>query len=215
MNKLWKYLVLSFALHLALIFTLMTGHYSDKQRGVSYVYEVSLLSGMPMETLPSSSEQASFSAPMQEMLPEEITPELASYDINTETQAENKKAQQPGMPTHVLFGAGGQLADESTGNSSLAVKLWRTRIWYIVNTLRKSPLELSITDKSLKNTCLLRVSRDGQLLQKQLLVSSGNTQFDRSVIMALNRIIRLPPPPNELIAEYDWVEIIIIYSPSI
>jgi TonB family protein len=79
--------------------------------------------------------------------------------------------------------------------------------------LWKPPPEMDIMDMSLQTTYLLRVSHDGELLQKKLLVSSGNTPFDRSILTALNKTTHFPPPPPGLIAGQDWVEITMSFKP--
>ena len=59
---------------------------------------------------------------------------------------------------------------------------------------------------------LLRISRRGSLLQKKLLVSSGNVPFDRSILIALGRAIRFAAPPLILIAGEDWVEVTMSFT---
>ena len=68
-------------------------------------------------------------------------------------------------------------------------------------------------DMSLKTTYLLRVSRSGELLDKKLLVSSGNNPFDRSVLLALSSVSAFPVPPLALIAGRDAVEITMSFTP--
>lgn len=79
--------------------------------------------------------------------------------------------------------------------------------------LWRTPPEIEQMDASLQTTYLLRVGRAGELLQKKLLVSSGNVPFDRSVLVALGRIGRFPQPPLVLIAGEDWVEVTMSFTP--
>ena len=77
----------------------------------------------------------------------------------------------------------------------------------------KTPPEISVMDASLTKTYLLKVSRTGELLDKKLLVSSGNGPFDRSVHLALSNVTSLPQPPIVLIAGRDSVEVTMSFTP--
>ena len=77
----------------------------------------------------------------------------------------------------------------------------------------EDPPEISVMDTSLKTTHLLKISRSGELLDKKLLISSGNSPFDRSVHLALNSVTTLPPPPLVLIAGQSSVEVTMSFTP--
>ncbi len=97
--------------------------------------------------------------------------------------------------------------------SSDAITLWKAQVRSLVDSHWKTPPEVSIVDMSLKTTYLLKITRSGELLDKRLLVPSGNSPFDRSVLLALNSIKRLPQPPLVLIAGRDTVELTMSFTP--
>ena len=93
------------------------------------------------------------------------------------------------------------------------MNIWKSQVRALVDGFWKTPPEISIMDMSLKTTYLLKISRSGELLDKRLLVSSGNSPFDRSVLLALSGVTRLPAPPLVLIAGRDTVEITMSFTP--
>jgi len=99
------------------------------------------------------------------------------------------------------------------GGFAAEIMIWKTRVRGMVEGVWRTPPEVEVMDLTLQTTYLLRVSRTGELLQKKLLVSSGNSPFDRSVLVALSRIQRFPPPPPSLVAGGDWVEVTMSFTP--
>jgi hypothetical protein len=91
--------------------------------------------------------------------------------------------------------------------------MWKARVRSMVENLWKTPPEIEGMDSSLQTTYLLRVSRTGELLQKKLMVSSGNVPFDRSILISLGRVSRLPQPPLVLIAGENWFEFTMSFTP--
>lgn len=67
--------------------------------------------------------------------------------------------------------------------------------------------------KQLKTTYLLSINKKGKLLDKKLLVPSGNDVYDKSVLMALNSIEYLPQPPSHLFSEKDSTDITMSFVP--
>ena len=65
------------------------------------------------------------------------------------------------------------------------INLWKSRVQGIVKAHLQTPVENKSSDSSLQTTFLLMISRTGQLLQQQLLKSSGNDIFDNLVQASL------------------------------
>ncbi|HHO76543.1 MAG TPA: TonB C-terminal domain-containing protein [Deltaproteobacteria bacterium] len=106
-------------------------------------------------------------------------------------------------------------AREGSGAASSPnpVGVWKSKVMVLVESLWKTPPEISIMDMSLKTTYLLKISRTGELLDKSLLISSGNSPFDRSVFLALHSVTTFPAPPLVLIAGRDAVEVTMSFTP--
>lgn len=209
-----------------MILILVDLRFSGRKLDNSEIYEVSIVPGLPAEGSPSShdigvpqgkkfiyrrgSERASLSEVTKEKALKETVPTLSPSKI----QPEKTNESGPDIPE---AGSGvegrGQLIKGPAGGSPSEVALWKARVRSVVETLWKTPPEIENMDMSLKTTYLLRVSRSGELFQKKLLVSSGNIPFDRSVLIALNRVTRIPPPPLVLVAGEDWVEITMSFTP--
>jgi hypothetical protein len=113
----------------------------------------------------------------------------------------------------VQTGTGTGAAHGPGGGSSSEIAMWKARVRSMVENLWKTPPEIEGMDSSLQTTYLLRVSRTGELLQKKLMVSSGNVPFDRSILISLGRVSRLPQPPLVLIAGENWFEFTMSFTP--
>jgi TonB family protein len=86
-------------------------------------------------------------------------------------------------------------------------------VMFLVQRVWKAPPEIALIDRTLKTTYLLRISRTGELLDKKLLISSGNSPYDRSVHLALSSLKRLPQPPLFMVAGQDSVEVTMSFTP--
>jgi TonB family protein len=226
MARLRTFLVISLVCHLIVILILVDVRFSGRKLDDSEIYEVSIVSGPPAEGAPSSQvtgvpqgKKFIYRRGSQQVSLDEVTKEKALKDTlpklsPSEIQPEKTNESGPDIPE---AGSGvegrGQLTRGPDGGSPSEVALWKARVRSVVETLWKSPPEIENMDMSLKTTYLLRVSRSGDLLQKKLLVSSGNVPFDRSVLIALNRVTRIPPPPLVLVVGEDWVEITMSFTP--
>jgi TonB family protein len=104
--------------------------------------------------------------------------------------------------------------DGMQGESPCHEALWKSRVRGILDLAWKNPDSAAKIDLSLKTTYLLKVSRDGALLDKRLLISSGNASFDRSVQLALEKARRFPRPPETLLAGRESVEFPMSFAPS-
>lgn len=230
-----RYLAISAVCHLALLIALLGVVSGGTKADSQTVYEVAIVGGLPQGS-PESAGVAAGGAPSgttkrfvytrrsspaslgeigKERAGRERAPELApSPDRERPPAAEIagdaadliKAPATAGQPTP------GRGYQTGTGGGS-EIALWKARVRGMVEAVWRTPPEVEVMDPSLQTTYLLRVGRSGELLQKKLLVSSGNAPFDRSVLVALGRIPRFPPPPLVLIASEDWVEVTMSFTP--
>lgn len=91
--------------------------------------------------------------------------------------------------------------------------IWQSRVRETVFRVWRMPPEVAFFDGGLKTTYQLQVSRDGSLVDKKLVVSSGNKLFDHSIFLALGRVQRFAAPPLSLVAGTQEVEVIMTFWP--
>ncbi len=106
----------------------------------------------------------------------------------------------------------GAVGSNAAGTAT-AEGIWAGRVRAVVWQVWKFPPELTSLDTAINVTYLIKVGRNGDLLERDLVLSSGNKPFDRSVMLALNKIKRLPVPPVQLLAGRDRCEILMNFSP--
>ena len=231
MRSLSKFIIISLLCHAGLILALVDVHFSAKLPDTAEVYEVSIVAGMPAAAPGASqnvsipqgkkfiverkTEKVSLGEVKKEKATKESSPSLSPSDIKPEAPLESQDMpytrnviKPQGLP-----GAGSGQAHGPAGGTSSEIALWKTKVRGMVEGLWKTPPEIENMDAMLQTTYLLRISRTGGLLQKKLLVSSGNVPFDRSILNALGRASRFPPPPLILIAGEDWVEVTMSFTP--
>lgn len=90
---------------------------------------------------------------------------------------------------------------------------WKQQIMDLVEGNIMVPADALLDDRHPRTTCLLRISKMGELLEKEILVSSGNNLFDRFVLQTLDDVKRLPLPPRAMIAGQSSIEVTVSFSP--
>jgi hypothetical protein len=231
MRSLRKFIIISLLCHAALILALVDVRFSGKLPDTAEVYEVSIVAGMPAAAArasqnasipqgkkfiaPRKTEKVSLGEVKREKATTESSPSLSPSDIKPEAPVESQDMPYTGslIKPQGLPGAGTGPAHGPVGGTSSEIALWKTKVRGMVEGLWKTPPEIENMDATLQTTYLLRISRTGSLLQKKLLVSSGNVPFDRSILIALGRAIRFAAPPLILIAGEDWVEVTMSFTP--
>jgi len=220
MGHLKKFVSISLVLHTLVIFALVDVGLTGRKSESTDVYNVSIVAGAPSaaSAAPSggtgkkyvynrSQRKATLGEVTKERGLRESAPEISPRNIKPEEPVE--RGPETASAATVQKGQGTGPAGGSPSDSAL----WKLRVRGIVEMLWKTPPEIETMDLTLRTTYLLRVSRSGELLQKKLMVSSGNLPFDRSVLNALNRVNRFPPPPPSLSPGEDSVEVIMNFSP--
>jgi hypothetical protein len=233
MVRLRKFVIISLACHLVLILAMVEVNWRGRKIDPAAVYEVAIVAGVPAAGSGSGSPEtvsmpqgkrfiytrgaktASIGEVRKEQGGKEQAPEFSPSDIKPEAPADAPdmpdaasliKGQTKGSP-------GGGTGRGPAGGIPSEIAIWKGRVRGMVEALWRTPPEIDEMDTSLQTTYLLRVGRAGELLQKKLLVSSGNVPFDRSVLVALGKISRFPQPPLVLIAGGDWVEVTMSFTP--
>jgi hypothetical protein len=230
MRSFRKFIIISFICHACLVLVLLDVRFSGKLPDTAEVYEVSIVAGMPAAAgaskgvsipqgkkyiVDSKSKKVSIGEVKKEKATKESSPTLSPSDIKPEAPVESQDMPYTGnlnKPQGSTVAGSGQ-AQGTTGGTSSEIALWKTKVRSMVEGLWKTPPEIENMDAMLQTTYLLRISRTGGLLQKKLLVSSGNVPFDRSILIALGRASRFPAPPLMLIAGEDWVEVTMSFTP--
>jgi len=232
MQSLRKFVIISFMCHALFMLALLDVHFFGKRTDMAEVYEVSIVAGAPAAASPETgrpavpegrkyiftkkkSERATLGEVKKESALKEGAPKLTPSDIKPEASVESQESQSPPslLKPQQLGGTGQAQPRGPSGGTPSEIALWKTRVRGLVESLWKTPPEIENMDTGLQTTYLLRVSRTGELLQKKLLVSSGNVPFDRSILIALGRASRFPAPPLILIAGQDWVEVTMSFTP--
>ena len=236
MKHLRNFIGISCFCHAILILALVDIDFSSREIPTYDVYEVSIVSSAPSASTRAASkkapavkkyvyhkgsDKAAISSIKRDKSTGHSTPDLKPADIEPveRTQDEPLPDIEPQRVDDLdqgreKYGSAGTFGPKGpTSLSSNPVNIWKSRVRSLVNGFWKTPPEISIMDMSLKTTYLLRISRAGDLLDKRLLVSSGNIPFDRSVLLALSSVTRLPAPPLVLIAGRDAVEITMSFTP--
>lgn len=226
----------SIILHLLLIIVLVDLDFSGKRSSPYDIYYVDLVSAMPyssdersvvakpgvkiasevtgetISSLPGIEKENFLPNPQQEYAP--LNRNTLSTDIEEnearppEGELSDYTAHNPAPP---IMGQG--FPKNNQGDSFHMVSLWKLQVKRTVDTAWKTPFDTLISNMPLKTTFLLKISRKGDLLDKKLLVSSGNRVFDRSIQITLDNVKRLPDPPLAMIAGQGSVEITMTFTP--
>lgn len=227
----------SLVLHAVLMIALVDIDFSRTEIPSYDVYEVSIVSSAPSARQPASSvkttsagkkyvyrrgsDSTAISSIRKDSVAKDRAPELKPADIepikpqDTEPLPDISSSGRDDLSERLReyesAGASGPLGSKSLSKNP--VNIWKAQVRSLVDGRWKTPPEISIMDMSLNTTYLLKISRSGVLLDKRLLISSGNSPFDRSVLLALSGISKFPVPPLILIAGRDAVEITMSFTP--
>jgi TonB family protein len=98
------------------------------------------------------------------------------------------------------------------GGAPYEIIQWKVKVKGLVESLWESSSKIDIKDTSLVATYLLNISYEGKLLEKKLLISSGNAAYDKTVLSTLNNITCFPPPPSGLLGGHDRIEVILSFK---
>jgi hypothetical protein len=233
MRKLRWYIGISLFFHLIFIMAMVDIDFSPKDKPVYDVYEVDIVAQAPSAVhAPASREAAStkyinsttdtpksISEINKEKALPDITPEITPSKIEPQPGSREEQDPLPDTKNETPSRSQAHSPDAGQGKagsmdqSSYLLALWKSQVMSLVQRVWKAPPEIALIDKSLKTTYLLRISRGGDLMDKRLLISSGNSPYDRSVHLALSSLKRLPQPPLFMVAGQDSVEVTMSFTP--
>ncbi|HQG32226.1 MAG TPA: TonB C-terminal domain-containing protein [Deltaproteobacteria bacterium] len=235
MRKLRWYIGISLLLHLLFIMGMVDVDFSPEDKPVYDIYEVDIVAQAPSSVRAPASKAAaskkyidsktdtpkSISEINKEKALPDITPEISPSKIEPKTASreeqdpfpETKNETPSQAQSRTPVAAAGQGRAGSPDQSAYQLALWKSQVMYLVQRVWKAPPEIALVDKTLKTTYLLRISRSGELLDKRLLISSGNSPYDRSVHLALSSLRQLPQPPLFMVAGQDSVEVTMSFTP--
>lgn len=207
MKHLPLFVILSLVLHIALFGVIMTG-LSKRSRPAYEVYEVAIVSsptphqgseapGRPVSS-PEAATVAGFGKISKEAVKEK-SPSFKPIDLESKRMGSKSKAVQPPGPE---VSSSPWAAEEGTSAAGRAeaigeavkMQVWVTNVIARFRDVWRPPQGVPLK-KDLQATLNIRVSRTGEILSSQVLVSSRNMPYDKSVEFALNKIKRLPIPP--------------------
>jgi len=209
MESLKIFLIISLICHGVVYFMIIYIH-PDNKLDISQIYQVSILNNIPQgggseqERDSFSQEKKSVGNISEHATLDEVEKEQSLQDNNS--AIENQSKTNTGSPPQFIGQTEGASYIPGRGDP-YEIVLWKTRARSLVETLWKSLPEDTKVKTSLQTTYLLMVSRTGEVLDKKLLISSGNETFDQSILLALSKITRFPPPPLVLIAGDDSINI--------
>jgi hypothetical protein len=214
----------SLGLHLLLIVSMVEIQLSPKDTTAMEVYEVDIVTDVPSRPMPDAgraipkyvgkavSPKTLDSIQKEKALPD-AAPELMPSKIEPPRREEPEVETPPQAKAEAPPVTGPGRQGRATDEAAHQMALWTSQVRFLVERVWKSPPEIAYMDKSLKTTYLLRIARSGELMDRRLLISSGNTPFDRSIQMALNSLKKLPQPPLTLVGGRDSAEVTISFNP--
>lgn len=203
MKHLPLFVIISLVLHLVLFGAIMTG-LSKRSHPAYEVYEVAIVSS-PTASRPETPSRPS-SAPVTEPVAgfgkiakeavREKAPSFKPIDLESKRTGSKSKASQPEVAPSPWA------AEEETSvagraeaiGEAVKMQVWVTNVIARFRDVWRPPQGVPLK-KDLQATLNIRVSRTGEILSSQVLVSSRNIPYDKSVEFALNKIKRLPVPP--------------------
>lgn len=203
MKHLSPFVIVSVVLHLVLFGVIMTG-LSKRSRPAYEVYEVAIVSSptAPGAEAPSRPRSAPVTEPVAgfgkitKETVKEKSPSFKPIDLESKRTGSKSKASQPEV-TPGPWAA--EEATTATGRAEAIGEAVKMQVW-VTNVIARfrdvwRPPQGVPLKKDLQATLNIRVSRTGEILSSQVLVSSRNMPYDKSVEFALNKIKRLPVPP--------------------
>jgi hypothetical protein len=208
-----KYLTLSIFLHAMFVLILLQAYSSSGRDMPLQVIEVSIVNGISSggsDGMKSGSIRQARNAIVNDISLSEVEkekpvpvsdPDLLSSEIN---------APSTGRDGQTGFMEEAKGSGRFPKGAPYEINQWRSRVQGIVVSSMQKPVAKNAA--SLQTTCLLMVSRSGELLRQQLVKSSGNDLFDSQVKASLGKVGHLPPPPLVLIAGAESIDVMMSFT---
>lgn len=207
MRRLPFFVILSLLLHVTLFGVIMAS-LTKRPRPAYDVYEVAIVSSPAQRTgveapggssrPPVSGRVAGFGKIAKEAVTEKA-PSFKPIDLESKRMGSKSRAA---LSERMDLSSSPWASEEGTPVSGRAeaigeavkMQVWVTSVIARFRDVWRPPQGVPLK-KDLQATLNIRVSRTGDILSSQVLVSSRNMPYDKSVEFALNKIKRLPVPP--------------------
>jgi outer membrane biosynthesis protein TonB len=241
MTRFAKFITISLLLHLSLFFILIDINPFDSDGGLMLgsIYEVSIVSEEDMASaignsqpwqkiirensekakeLPDATKEISAQEKISDFSLGKIEPPktestsrsdysssiIKSFDKKTENTT---KTSTDTLSTSKPSGKGG-----SSKTQDKQIGIYKAKVKEIIRRHWKTPPEVAFSRKTLKSTYMMSIVKNGEIVDKKMISSSGNTSFDSSILAALNSVERLPAPPSLLIEDARTLDIVITFT---
>ena len=90
--------------------------------------------------------------------------------------------------------------------------IYKARIKEIIKGYWKTPPEIAFLRRTLKATYMMSIVKNGEVVDRKLVSSSGNNAFDASIFRALENVKNLPSPPPSLVSADRTLDIVITFT---
>lgn len=217
-KKLHWYNWTSIGMHLLLLLAMVEIQLSPKEMPLQESYEVDIITdvpnaarpapdagkALPVNTRKSQAPKALDAIQKEKALPDSH-PELMPSKIEPPRQEEQEYEPpvQPRAVTPPRTAAQPVAGPGRLGNATNEQAQWTSRVQALAWRYWTPPSGITLDDDTLKTTITLQVSKNGDLMSSSIVLSSGNKPYDRTVLLALSSLKRLPPPPAVLLEGKD------------
>jgi hypothetical protein len=210
-----KYLTLSIFFHAVLVLILIYSSYvKDSPMQVFEVSIVNSVSPVGMNDTGFSSIHQGKNTIVNKLIEDislgEVEKEKPVQDPETDLPPSEINPGSPNREGHSEFMGEARGSGHIPRGTPYEIKRWRSSVQSLVESSIQNPVEKKNT--CLQTTCLLMVSRTGELLKQQLIKSSGNHLFDNQVQVSLGKVSHLPPPPMVLIAGAESIDVTMTFT---
>jgi hypothetical protein len=224
------FIAISLILHLALFSTIVGVGISKKQKSQYNVYEVSIVAPMPYSRAATQPEAAlaeakkyvrpetstikGFSEIAKEQAVKEKAPSFKPIELEPKLKGgkgdkQTAQPEGPNLSSEPWASAG--MASNAWEGSQESIENWKNSVKKTI----KDHLNLKgIPSKIPHNPMFrLKISRNGQLISKSLILSSKNISFDKALEIAMNKVTNLPVPPRAVLGDNPFVEVVMEFEP--
>lgn len=205
-QKFFISVVLSTIIHLLLFYTILNVNLMRKQKELPDVYQVDLLPAarrtIDVEIsgrMQGSSRELSFNPIDKREELSQAPPEISPFP-------------QSDMKASALAPMVNAAPPPREGNRTMIVS-WGKQVKSLIDSRWQEQRLAQTVNKTLKCTYILEISRNGELLNKRLLSTSGNIPFDQSILRAMENAGRMPAPPTSCMAGQENISITMTFTP--
>jgi protein TonB len=219
----------SIGMHLLLLLAMVEIQLTPKEMPVIESYEVDIVTDVPNAVKPAPGAKSAIAVKMkntqapkaldaiqkEKALPDTTKPELMPSKI--EPPKHEEQEYEPPVQTRTETPARAMAPPVAgpgrVGKAPNEAAQWIGQVQALMGRVWNAPQGISFDDNSLKTTITLTVSKNGDLLSSSILMSSNNKPYDRTVLLSLSRLKRLPLPPAVLVGGKEKFDVTISFTP--